>query len=217
MDTKIVEIIKESQEFRGKVEDILDSNKTPAEIEAEMTALVKESWKDAPLPDVKPIHRGSPEERAKTDEEILALVKESVEKAGAVDDDITLESLKAAENNPLAQLAARINSQTLREIQDAQAQWQLRNFGPQEWNAAFLGMVEEMGELSHAFLKQTQGIRGTFEEHEAAAQDAVGDLLIFTLALCNARGWSAQAILEKTWGDVSRRDWVRFPGDGLTK
>src|SRR5688572_17945800 len=46
--------------------------------------------------------------------------------------------------------------------------WGKRNFGEQPAHRFLLGMLEELGELSHAHLKQEQGIRGTNEEHEAA-------------------------------------------------
>ena len=50
------------------------------------------------------------------------------------------------------------------------AEWSRRNFGPGTpmGYRALLGVVEEVGELSHAHLKQLQGIRGTPAEHEKA-------------------------------------------------
>lgn len=77
-----------------------------------------------------------------------------------------------------------------------------------------LGAMEELGELSHAHLKQVQGIRGTAEEHEAAAKDAVGDVVVYLLDYCNQRGWDFAEILDNVAGQVLKRDWVANPGDG---
>jgi hypothetical protein len=41
------------------------------------------------------------------------------------------------------------------------------------------GIVEELGELAHANLKSKQNIRGSQVEHEAAAKDAVGDIVVY--------------------------------------
>lgn len=97
---------------------------------------------------------------------------------------------------------------TLREIQIAQNEWATRNFGEQEAITQFLGVVEEVGELAHSILKQQQCIRGSHEEHEAKARDAVGDIAIFLLGYCNRRGWDLQAIIDETWAEVSKRDWT---------
>lgn len=77
-----------------------------------------------------------------------------------------------------------------------------------------MGVVEEVGELSHALLKQKQGIRGTFLEHELNAQDSVGDILIFLTGLCDAKGWDLEAITEKTVNHVLKRDWQKNPTTG---
>lgn len=48
---------------------------------------------------------------------------------------------------------------------------------------SMFGVIEEMGELVHAHLKEDQGIRGTDEQHQADAKDAVGDLTVYLLGL----------------------------------
>jgi NTP pyrophosphatase (non-canonical NTP hydrolase) len=58
-------------------------------------------------------------------------------------------------------------------------QWQNANFGTGHPRLALLGLLEESGELCHAVLKCTQGIRGTVAEHKAAMADAVGDIVIY--------------------------------------
>lgn len=106
----------------------------------------------------------------------------------------------------------------LEQMQIDHEKWALKNFGRAfTAHTQFLGMVEELGELAHAVLKGRQGIRGTPEEHEAAAKDAVGDLLIFLMGYCTARGWSAEKILVDTWSEVSKRDFTRYPKNGVSE
>lgn len=95
--------------------------------------------------------------------------------------------------------------------------WQNYNFGPQPAYRQILGALEELGELAHAQLKLEQGIRGTPEEHKAAAKDAVGDVIIFLANYCNTQGFKLQQIMEDTWAEISKRDWKRFPKNGTTE
>lgn len=71
-------------------------------------------------------------------------------------------------------------------------EWVARNFPPIPreipGNDSILGCIEELGELTHGFLKLKQGIRGTPEEHNAAMRDAVGDLIIYLLGVMSAHG-----------------------------
>ena len=108
---------------------------------------------------------------------------------------------------------------TIREMQVEHLAWEQHNFPSTmgQYNGPFKGIVEEVGELSHSLLKQEQGIRGTYEEHEKLAKDALGDMLVFMLSFCHAKGWDLQSIFEGTWNEVKKRDWIKFPFDGLTK
>lgn len=103
---------------------------------------------------------------------------------------------------------------SLSRFQREQAEWSKRNFGKHEWVDPMLGVVEEVGELSHALLKQKQGIRGSHAEHEAEAQDAVGDIIVYLADLCTTRGWNLEEIVSDTWVKVQHRDWQKHPGDG---
>lgn len=101
------------------------------------------------------------------------------------------------------------------QLQSEQHEWSARNFPNATPDEPFMGIVEEVGELSHALLKGKQGIRGTPEEHEAAAKDALGDIFIFMLHFCNLRGWNLHDIVTETWnGVVAKRDWRANPKDG---
>lgn len=65
-------------------------------------------------------------------------------------------------------------------------EWVAHNFPnpqipkPQE---SILGVIEEIGELSHAHLKGLQSIRGTQEQHDADAKDAIGDATVYLLGV----------------------------------
>lgn len=102
----------------------------------------------------------------------------------------------------------------IEKFQQQCRRWARYNFPNAEWTQPFMGIVEEVGELSHALLKQQQGIRGTFEEHEAEAKDAVGDIVIYLTHLCNLRGWELDTIIEETWNKVQGRDWRKDPVAG---
>ena len=109
----------------------------------------------------------------------------------------------------------------MKQIQDEIVEWSHRNFGRVENEAipirisSFLGMVEEIGELSHAILKWTQGIRGTQEEHQEAIKDSIADLLVFTLDFCGRNGMDAQQLLENVWAKVKLRDWNKNKLTGI--
>lgn len=103
---------------------------------------------------------------------------------------------------------------TLKQLQEEAETWRDHNFPDYTWEEQFMGVVEEVGELSHALIKQKQGIRGSFDKHEADAMDAVGDMLVFLSGLCSARGWSMQDILEETWAQVKQRDWQKNKESG---
>lgn len=72
-----------------------------------------------------------------------------------------------------------------------------------------LGIAEEVGELCHAVLKQHQGIRGSYEDHDQKIRDAVGDILVFLLDFCNRYRINALAELETVWAEVKTRDWTK--------
>lgn len=101
-------------------------------------------------------------------------------------------------------------------IQAEHKQWAEYNFGEISTAESLIGMSEELGELSHAYLKKRQNIR-TNEDHEENMRDAIGDLLIYLLGFCNSKGYDASEILEKTWDSVKQRDWVNFPHNGMTE
>lgn len=96
---------------------------------------------------------------------------------------------------------------SIKYLQTEQAVWSERNFGKHDYHHPLMGVVEEVGELHHAILKQEQGIRGTHAEHEEAAKDAVGDIVIYLADVCTCRGWDMAEIIQTTWARVKLRDW----------
>lgn len=95
---------------------------------------------------------------------------------------------------------------TLKNLQDEQRDWQLRNFGDSPSWHPLLGVSEEVGELCHAHLKSAQGIR-TNENHRDAKIDAVADIIIYLASYCNLENIDLQSAVEKTWDQVRRRNW----------
>lgn len=82
----------------------------------------------------------------------------------------------------------------LAEIQPEQGEWQRKNFPNADSGDAFAGIVEEVGELSHAILKRSQGIRG--KDHLDKISDAIGDILIYGLAYLNKIGLNLSDVLR---------------------
>ena len=66
----------------------------------------------------------------------------------------------------------------------------------------------------HHFLKDSQGIRDN-EDHRAEMEDAVGDILIFLFSFCSQEGILVSEALADTWSKVSKRDWVKYPENGV--
>lgn len=83
-----------------------------------------------------------------------------------------------------------------------QRTWVEHNFPLSGTQHQLMGIVEEVGELSHSLLKQAQKIRGSHDEHEIDAQDAVGDIIIYTSSFLIKAGFSAQRIEEYLWNKL---------------
>lgn len=101
---------------------------------------------------------------------------------------------------------------TLTQLQQEVEVWTNHNFdrdGHNSWSP-LLGIVEEVGELCHAHLKQHQGIRGYDDPVKflRESEDAVGDALVYMADYCNEVGIDLQEALDATWSKVQKRDWV---------
>jgi NTP pyrophosphatase (non-canonical NTP hydrolase) len=93
--------------------------------------------------------------------------------------------------------------------------WRTHNFPSAGATQQLLGVMEEVGELSHAHLKAEQGIRGDAVVHEGDAMDAVGDILIYLAGYCSYQGWSMMQIFDEVAQQVMRRDWITYPDTGF--
>lgn len=101
----------------------------------------------------------------------------------------------------------------LREVQTQARGWRAYNFPEQTREQCLMGMVEEMGEISHALLKRDQRIRTA--DHSAAILDGCGDLIIFMMGLADHEGFDLLDAVNAVWAEVSQRDWVKYPEKGV--
>jgi len=105
----------------------------------------------------------------------------------------------------------------LSELQAEHKLWVEHNFPDQLPHEPLLGLVEELGELSHAHLKHEQGIRGyTRAKYLNEAADAVGDFVIYLASYCNRNGLNLEWCVRDAWDQVQQRDWKASPSDGQT-
>ena len=105
-------------------------------------------------------------------------------------------------------------------LQDTQyevGEWANHNFPNHHAYQALLGMMEELGELTHAHLKAEQNIRGSARKHKEAAKDAIGDLIIYLLHYCTKMDYDLATIIADTWNEVRKRDWIQYPKDGINE
>jgi NTP pyrophosphatase (non-canonical NTP hydrolase) len=108
----------------------------------------------------------------------------------------------------------------LEALQEAQLYWSIYNFPQTTVYEQFMGVVEEVGELSHVLLKRAQGIRQnthTEEEYKAKIADCVGDVCIFLMNFCSRNGLSLWDCIDKTWREVSKRNWRKYPYNGVNE
>lgn len=77
--------------------------------------------------------------------------------------------------------------------------------------------VVAAGELCHSILKMIQGIRGTEEEHLEAIKDAIGDISIYLIDMCNMLNIDFESVIQETWKVVRERDWQKYPKNGRTE
>jgi NTP pyrophosphatase (non-canonical NTP hydrolase) len=102
---------------------------------------------------------------------------------------------------------------TLKELQEESGKWRDHNFPGYTAEEQLIGAMEELGELSHAYLKGKQGIR-TDEDHKEAEFDAIGDIQVYLAGYCTKRGLSFQDAMEYAWAQVKNRDWQKNRKDG---
>lgn len=105
----------------------------------------------------------------------------------------------------------------LHKLQREVASWNQYNFPSAKPHHPLLGIAEEIGELSHAHLKLEQGIRESESVLRAAKIDAVGDIVIFLASYCYLNGIDLGNAVRNTWNEVKKRDWIKYPRNGMTE
>lgn len=105
----------------------------------------------------------------------------------------------------------------LRALQVQSQEWRERCFPPEHRTAAMqaMGVAEETGELCHAILKMTQGIRGSEYEHKVEAADAVGDIIIYLAGVCSSLDLDLDDCVHTAWAQVKNRDWSTYKETGV--
>lgn len=102
----------------------------------------------------------------------------------------------------------------LQTVQEESHEWRQKNFPDtsSEMHMA-LGVAEEAGELCHAVLKHSQGIRGMDDEIKLNMMiaDAAGDIVIFLCGLMSARGLDLETAVWEAWQEVKKRNPENYP------
>ena len=97
---------------------------------------------------------------------------------------------------------------SLIELQRAVVSWQEQMFPKcQEWELA-LGVCEEAGELCQCLLKMHRGINPD-KFNDAQMRDSIGDVVIYLMGLCAARGWQLDEVIGETVDVVLGRNWQK--------
>ena len=95
----------------------------------------------------------------------------------------------------------------LTELQSLVKPWHEQNFPAAPAWQPLVGMQEELGELSHAFLKRAQNIRMD-EDHDSNIRDALADIIVFMAHFANIEGIDLDEAVDAAWNNiVSKRDW----------
>jgi NTP pyrophosphatase (non-canonical NTP hydrolase) len=100
-------------------------------------------------------------------------------------------------------------------MQQERDKWVAHNFPGDDMPHSLLGAVEELGELTHHYLKLQQGIRGDEAHHKERMGDAVADCVIYLAGVCTYLGVDFSTLVEETWDVVKQRDWVKYPENGV--
>jgi len=102
------------------------------------------------------------------------------------------------------------------ELQNRLQIWLNHNFPNTTSDQQFKGVVEELGELSHADLKGEQGIRGYDKtKTEEEIKDAVGDLVIYLCNYCTTKNINFKECVDIAFSEVIGRDWIKYPKNGV--
>lgn len=103
----------------------------------------------------------------------------------------------------------------LKLLQKELKTWEEYNFGKQDPFKNLAGMTEELGELAHAMLKSSQGIReGVSGDAKELIADAFADIVTYGINLLSKYDIDAESTLDQVIGEVLKRDWKKNPETG---
>lgn len=91
-------------------------------------------------------------------------------------------------------------------VQRQHTEWAITNFGYSPGWQPLLGLQEELGELSHSYLKREQNIRMD-EDHDSKIEDAIGDIVLFLMHFCSTQDLKLSTVLWKVFETVNKRTW----------
>lgn len=114
----------------------------------------------------------------------------------------------------------------LDDLQKEIHSWANENFGSRkeedillnitsEFGIIFEQKLEEIVPLLHAS-RQASKIC-SYRKYDDKLKKSLGTLMIHILDYCSLRKWSYNDILKNTWEDVSNREWIHDPLNGLSK
>ena len=101
------------------------------------------------------------------------------------------------------------------ELQELVTEWRKHNFPAANTDSQLKGVVEELGELVHADLKESQNIRKM--DYTKLEMDGAGDMIIFLLNYCDMKGFTLEAAIKLAWEEASKRDWIKYPKNGVNE
>lgn len=104
----------------------------------------------------------------------------------------------------------------LSKLQEEVKSWADRNFPNAEPWEPLVGAMEELGELSHAHLKEHQSIR-IDTNYFLDKEDAVGDIIVYLADYCNRNKLDLCICVASAWKKASNRDWIKYPKDGTSE
>lgn len=97
-----------------------------------------------------------------------------------------------------------VSGDVISEIQSEMVGWLSKNFPDQSFWHPLLGMVEEVGELSHHVLKREQKVRND-EDHDSEIVDALGDIIIYMINFSVSQNINLSEAIRTTWSMVRKR------------
>jgi len=98
---------------------------------------------------------------------------------------------------------------SLNQIQEEVEIWSKENFSFRQFHHTYLGAMEEMGELAHARLKFEQRLYGS-EYYTDETKDAIGDLIIFLMGICQQHDMKVEDVVNECWEYVKTRNINTF-------